>query len=587
MPGRAGRRWTRRERCPMRGQAAPCPSPASRQQARGRPAEPAAAQDPAPADGRLIGGRSRLAAALGQGSTGTVWHARDEFLRRDVAIKEIRLPPGLSDAEQDHLRQRMLREARGAARLSHPAVATVHDVAEDLGRPWIVMELLHGRPLDRVIADDGPLPPATAARIGQPLLAALTAAHAAGVLHRDVKPGNVMLADDGNAVLADFGLAAIDGDPSLTQTGTVVGTPAFTAPGRIRGETATPASDLWSLGTTLYAAVKGKGPYDHHRGVIATIAAIATDDPPPPKTAGPLTGAITALLSRDPAARPSAAAATLMLNEAADTPAAAPGPPHPRPRTPARAAGATRGMRRWQHWPASPSRSPSPSGRCRTPQHRTPQRCRDPCQIIQPSRPPRPGLANRSGARHHLRPAQADCTCHQITTRRRITPVPAPRRHRSRRGAASDLALRRPVHHDSLCPGLPAGKCDRREHQHPTWEGARGVSSQSVTVDLGSVTDIARIVLALPPLADWNSRVQTLALYGSRTSATSTFTIVPALATPSTRQPTTTKSRSASHQRTPATSRCTSPPTAAGPPPSSPPKSSSTHEDTSAPGRPE
>ncbi len=356
---------------------------------------------------------------------------------RDVAIKEIRLPPGLSDAEQDHLRQRMLREARGAARLSHPAVATVHDVAEDLGRPWIVMELLHGRPLDRVIADDGPLPPATAARIGQQLLAALAAAHAAGVLHRDVKPGNVMLADDGNAVLADFGLAAIDGDPSLTQTGTVVGTPAFTAPERIRGETATPASDLWSLGTTLYAAVEGKGPYDHHRGVIATIAAIATDDPPPPKTAGPLTGAITALLSRDPAARPSAAAATLMLNEAADTQPRPPPPTPPAAHPGARSGRGMRGMRRWQHWPASPSRSPSPSGRCSTPQHRTPQRCRDPCQIIQPSRPPRPGLANRSGARHHLRPAQADCTCHQITTRRRITPVPAPRRHRSRRGAAS------------------------------------------------------------------------------------------------------------------------------------------------------
>ncbi len=317
---------------PGAGAAGTLPIPG--EPAGGRPADPAAAQGPAGADGRLVGGRYRLAAAIGQGAMGRVWHARDEFLGRDVAVKEIRLPPGLGEAEQGRLRQRTLREARGAARLSHPAVAAVHDVVEDLGRPWIVMELVRGRSLDRVIADDGPLPPHAAARVGRQLLAALAAAHAAGVLHRDVKPGNVMLAGDGKAVLTDFGLAAIDGDPSLTQAGTVVGTPAFAAPERIRGETATPASDLWSLGATLYAAVEGKGPYDHCGGVIATIAAIAAGDPPPPETAGPLSAAITALLTRDPAARPTAAAAMRMLEEAAGAPAGPPGrqPPGPAPR---------------------------------------------------------------------------------------------------------------------------------------------------------------------------------------------------------------------------------------------------------------
>jgi serine/threonine protein kinase len=255
---------------------------------------------------------------------GRVWHARDELLGRDVAIKEVRFPPGLSEAEKDELRQRMLREARSAAQLSHPAVATVHDVVEDLGRPWIVMELVHGRSLDRVIAKDGPLPPKAIAQIGRQLLDALAAVHAAGVLHRDVKPSNVMLTGDGRAVLTDFGIATIDGDPSLTQAGMIIGTPAFSAPERIRGEVATPAADLWSLGATLYAAVEGQGPYDHHGSAPSIIAAIVTDDPPPPKTAGPLTGAITAFLSRDPATRPSTAAAMHMLEEAADAPAEAP-----------------------------------------------------------------------------------------------------------------------------------------------------------------------------------------------------------------------------------------------------------------------
>ncbi len=271
---------------------------------------------PAGAEARLIGGRYRLAEPIGHGAMGVVWRAVDELLDRDVAVKEVRLPPSLSEAERDNSYQRTLREARTAARLSHPAVATVYDVVEERGRPWIVMELVRGRSLDQVIAEDGALPPKRAAVVGRQLLDALAAAHAAGVLHRDVKPSNVLLCPDSRTVLTDFGIATAEGDPSLTLAGVVMGSPGFLAPERVRGSPATPASDLWSLGATLYAAVEGQGPYDRHGGVMMTMAAVATEDPSPPKAAGPLTGLIIALLSRDPAARPTAATAAQMLEAA-------------------------------------------------------------------------------------------------------------------------------------------------------------------------------------------------------------------------------------------------------------------------------
>jgi serine/threonine protein kinase len=271
---------------------------------------------------RLIGRRYRLVTAIGQGSMGRVWQARDELLDRDVALKEILFPPEFSEAEKDELQQRLLREARSAARLSHPGVATVFDVVDDLGHPWIVMELVRGRSLDRIIAEGDPLSSDIVARMGQHLLAALAAAHAVGVLHRDVKPSNVLLTGDGGAVLTDFGVATIDGDPSLTRGGMIMGTPAFCAPERIRGQAATSAADLWSLGVTLYAALEGQGPYDDRGSIASTIAAIATEDPAPPRNAGPITPAIMALLSRDPAARPTAEAAMRMLGEAATPPGA-------------------------------------------------------------------------------------------------------------------------------------------------------------------------------------------------------------------------------------------------------------------------
>jgi eukaryotic-like serine/threonine-protein kinase len=267
--------------------------------------------------GRVVAGRYELLDRIGQGAMGTVWRARDLVLTRDVAVKEVRLPDLVSDHDRQVLRERTLREARVSAKLSHPGVVTVHDVIEDGGTPWIVMELVDARSLDRVLAEDGPLPPQRAAETGVMLLGALASAHAAGIVHRDVKPGNALLTREGRAVLTDFGIATLDGDPGLTQTGMVMGTPGFCAPERIRGEPASPASDLWSLGATLYAAVTGHGPFDGRDGPMAVLAGILHSDPPPVLSAGPLGTVISALLSKDPARRPDAACASRLLAEAA------------------------------------------------------------------------------------------------------------------------------------------------------------------------------------------------------------------------------------------------------------------------------
>src|SRR5215471_4873529 len=268
--------------------------------------------------GRVVAGRYELLEQIGQGAMGTVWRARDLVLTRDVAVKEVRLPELMPDRERTILRERTLREARVSAKLSHPGVVTVYDVIEADGTPWIVMELVAARSLDRVLAEDGPLPPGRAARTGMMLLAALASAHAAGIVHRDVKPGNVLLTPDGRAVLTDFGIAAMDGDPALTQTGMVMGTPGFCAPERIRGGSASPASDLWSLGATLYAAVEGRGPFDGHGSPMAVVASIVHSDPPPARSAGPLAAVIGALMSKDPAQRPGVARAGQLLADAAE-----------------------------------------------------------------------------------------------------------------------------------------------------------------------------------------------------------------------------------------------------------------------------
>jgi eukaryotic-like serine/threonine-protein kinase len=278
--------------------------------------------------GRLIAGRYRLQGPIGRGAMGIVWRGRDELLHRDVAVKEVQVTALTAPAEAEVSYQRTLREARTAARLSHPSVVTIFDVVEEDGSPWIVMELIGGRSLDQVIAEDGPLPPVHAAELGTSLLGALATAHAAGVLHRDVKPGNVLITADGRTVLTDFGIATFAEDPGLTQVGLVVGTPGFTAPERVRGDGATPASDLWSLGATLYAAVEGRGPFDRAGGATAIMSGVVTEDAPRAPSAGPLGPAIGALLRRDPAARPDAAAAATLLASAS---AAAGGGSGPRP----------------------------------------------------------------------------------------------------------------------------------------------------------------------------------------------------------------------------------------------------------------
>jgi len=273
--------------------------------------------------GRVIAGRYNLQHPIGRGAMGVVWRARDQLLDRDVAVKEVVISALIGADERRNAYQRTLREARTAARLSHRGVVAVYDVAEEDGRPWIVMELVPSQSLDQVLVVEGRLPPARAGRIGQQLLSALAAAHTAGVLHRDVKPSNVLIAAsragegwDERAVLTDFGIAQFEGDPRLTQTGMVMGSPGFTAPERIRGSDATPASDLWSLGATIYAAVEGRGPYEQRGGAITTMSAIINEDAPVAPHAGQLAPVIAALLRRDPSTRPSTSAAARMFAQA-------------------------------------------------------------------------------------------------------------------------------------------------------------------------------------------------------------------------------------------------------------------------------
>ncbi|MEV6932261.1 protein kinase [Dactylosporangium sp. NPDC051485] len=250
----------------------------------------------------VVADRYRILEPLGVGGMGRVWRARDETLHRDVAVKQIILPPELLDSARDVAMERTLREARAAARLSHPNVVRVYDVLAAEGQPWIVMEYVPSRSLDQVIRTDGPLEPRRVAEIGLAVLDALRAAHRAGVDHRDIKPGNVLLADDGRVVLTDFGIARVEGEGHVTRTGLVLGSPEFIAPERAREGVTGPAGDLWSLGATLYAAVEGRSPFG--RGsAMETLTALASEDPDPPQRAGALAPALRALLRKDPKAR--------------------------------------------------------------------------------------------------------------------------------------------------------------------------------------------------------------------------------------------------------------------------------------------
>ncbi|RVX43048.1 serine/threonine protein kinase [Nonomuraea polychroma] len=261
--------------------------------------------------GRLIGRRYRLMSPVGRGGMGMVWHAHDVLLDRDVAVKELILSYGLDHAGKQVAHRRMLREARSAARLTHPGIVTVHDVVEEDGRPWIVMELVRAWSLEQAVRQSGPLPVIQAAEIGIRVLDALTHAHAAGILHRDIKPGNVLLTQD-RVVLTDFGIAAIEGDVNITQTGLLMGSPAYIPPERLSGQPITQAADLWSFGATLYAAVEGRPPYEGP-DPVAVLGQVLTQPPITPQRAGSLMPVIEGLLRKNPTERLTATQVMEML----------------------------------------------------------------------------------------------------------------------------------------------------------------------------------------------------------------------------------------------------------------------------------
>ncbi|GIH90429.1 protein kinase [Planobispora siamensis] len=263
-----------------------------------------------PHGGRAVAGRYTLMRELGRGGMGVVWEGYDTVLDRPVAVKEVLLPPHLSPAEHERQLTRTSREARTAARLNHPGIVAVYDVAEEDGRPWIIMELVRARGLDEV----GSLPVRQVAHIGRQVLSALHVAHQAGIMHRDVKPSNILLTSEGRAVLTDFGIATVEGDVSLTQTGMVTGSPSFLPPERATGTPAGPWSDLWALGATLYAMLVGRAPFER-QDAISTLGALLTEEadfsPVPPEMYEVLYG----LMQREPAHRLTAEQADALLAE--------------------------------------------------------------------------------------------------------------------------------------------------------------------------------------------------------------------------------------------------------------------------------
>ncbi|MFD7263803.1 protein kinase [Streptomyces sp. NPDC059874] len=291
---------------------------------------------------QLIDGRFELVAPLGSGGMGTVWRARDIALHREVALKEVRPPDPATAAAQpglaDQLRERAVREARALARLAHPHVVTIHHIVEPPegadGHPWIVMELVRGGSLHERLAS-GPLPLADVLRLGLDVLSALRAAHAEGILHRDVKPANVLLRPDGSAVLTDFGIAALQESTGLTATGVLIGSPEYIAPERVRGEEGLAASDLWSLGMMLYVAAEGVHPLRRATS-LATVVAVLDEPIPTPVRSGPLGSVLERLLVRDPAARPDGAQLERLLRDASTALGAGVGaPPSAAPTVPA------------------------------------------------------------------------------------------------------------------------------------------------------------------------------------------------------------------------------------------------------------
>jgi hypothetical protein len=265
--------------------------------------------------GRRVANRYELTDELGHGGMGVVWRATDTLLARQVALKEVDLPRGRDVEEREGLAARVTREARAAARLSHPGVVTVYDIAHDGDRDYIVMELVEAPTLEELVRSNGPLAPDRAARLGLGLLDALEAAHRAGIVHRDLKPRNVMVRQNGATKLADFGIASVQGDPRLTATGLVVGSPAYMAPEQVEAEPVSPATDLWALGATLWFAVEGQPPFGG--GEFQTLSAIVNGRPRQPRRLGPLAPVLARLLVKDPAARATPAQVRPLLRQVA------------------------------------------------------------------------------------------------------------------------------------------------------------------------------------------------------------------------------------------------------------------------------
>lgn len=390
----------------------------------------------------MVAGRYRLLSALGNGGMGTVWLAEDVLLSRQVAVKEVSPPADMTEHERELLRERTLHEARTAARLSHPNVVTIYDVVEDDGRPWIVMELVRSRSLRDVVEADGPLTAQQAALVGLQVLAALRAAHALGIMHRDVKPGNVLIDAGGRAVLADFGIARTQDSPALTTSGVLVGSPSYIAPERARGEQGGPESDLWSLGATLYALVEGRPAYDR-AGALPTLMAVVNEDPDPPSRAGALWPVIRGLLDHVASRRPGPAEAEQMLRQVAETGGSDATPAWTRDPVPGADPGRTR------------------SGSADSAEHTRTLRPWDACQT--------PG---QHPMRQRTSPTPAPCPANPTRTRCPANPTPPPCRRR--RTWRPNPATRGPGW-SRACPAGPGSRGNpRRRARHHAGPGSPG-----------------------------------------------------------------------------------------------------------------
>ncbi|MFH8683451.1 protein kinase [Streptomyces lydicus] len=380
--------------------------------------------------GQVIGGRYRLAEELGAGGFGRVWKAHDQTLRTDVAVKELWLPPAMAAAERSERLQRARREALNAVKLrDHPHIVSVYDVVIEDDVPWIVMQLVVGRSLQEHLGRHGPLPPDTAAKIAAALLKALGAMHTAGIVHRDLKPANVMLADGGDVLLTDFGIAVSRTDPRLTASGAVIGSVGYLAPERARGENGRAASDLFSLGATLYEAVEGVGPFSRDTPA-GSFHAVVYEEAAPPRRAGRLAPLINGLLAKDPDERLTVAAALALL----DSPSAATGSGSgaDAPTKPAEAATAPRQPQvpRTRKLPEAPN-APKPRKRPETPKPRATPQGSKPRPAPQPPRPwatpqpPRPRTTPQPPRPWKAASGGGPAAAHRTPPPKRATPRPA------------------------------------------------------------------------------------------------------------------------------------------------------------------